>query len=90
MTLAAWHTGWVVVSQDSNALSNAKIPPFAAPDVILVFAVQGLCLAASAWKIYQDMLHLDPEPMHPSRFWPDDAEGAAKFMAYATELGCKV
>ena len=91
LTLAAGHTGWVVVSQDSNALSNAKIkkiPPFAAPDVLLVFAVQGLCLAANAWKIYQAMLDLD-DGMRPSRFWPNNAESEAKFMAYAAELGCK-
>jgi hypothetical protein len=93
LALAAAHTGWVIVSQDSNAMSNAKIsriPPFAAPDVLLVFAVQGLCLATNAWKIYQAMLGLDPEPMRPSRFWPDDANGEAAFMAYAVELGCKV
>jgi len=93
LTLAAWHAGWVIVSQDSNALSNAKItkiPPFAAPDVLLAFAAQGLCLAANAWKIYQAMLQLDPEPLRPSRFWPDDAKSEAKFMAYAAELGCKV
>lgn len=93
LTLAAGHAGWVIVSQDSNALSNAKItkiPPFAAPDVLLVFAAQGLCLAVNAWKIYQAMLHLDAEPLRPSRFWPDDAKGEATFMAYAVELGCKV
>ena len=90
LSLCDDHVDWVIVSHDSNAISNARIkhfPILAAPDVLLVFAAQERCLATSAWKIYQTMLGLG---MEPSRFWPDDAEGQGRFLSHAQELGCKV
>jgi predicted nucleic acid-binding protein len=84
------HADWVIVSHDSNAIHNAKllsIPILAAPDVLLVFAVQGRCLAANAWKIYETLIGLG---MEPSRFWPDDDEARERFMDHARAFGLAV
>jgi predicted nucleic acid-binding protein len=83
-------TDWVVVSQDSNALSNARkkgIPIFSAPDVLLVIAAAGECLASSAWKIYGEMHNR--HGMELCRFLDLSKESEDRFMAIAAELGCK-
>ncbi|MGO9178017.1 MAG: hypothetical protein ACLQBX_17030 [Candidatus Limnocylindrales bacterium] len=86
LELCAQNPGWVLVSQDSNAIHHAKItnvPVFAAPDVLIVFAAQGLCLPQGAWRVYQMMV---ARGMYPSRFWPDDPTSEARFLALVPEL----
>ena len=85
--LASQNAGWVVVSQDSNAIHHGKIkrcPVFAIPDVLLIFAVNGYCLAESAWKIYEAMASADPRT--ESRFWPIDAGARDLFLDTAHTL----
>ena len=84
--LCAQNPGWVLVSQDANALNHGKIskvPVFSAADVLLVVAAQKLCLPGNAWKIYTMMI---AGGMYPSRFWPDDSASEARFLTLAGEL----
>jgi hypothetical protein len=85
--LCAQNPGWVLVSQDANALNHgkiAKVPVFSAADALLVVTAQKLCLPGNAWKIYEMMI---AGGMYPSRFWPDDAASEARFLKLAGKLG---
>ncbi|MFV2063920.1 MAG: hypothetical protein ACC726_10475 [Chloroflexota bacterium] len=84
--LCSQDPGWVLVSQDANAIHHGRImdvPVFAAPDVLLAFAAEGQCMPASAWSIYREMLAAG---MYASRYWPDDSDTEARFLDLGEEL----
>lgn len=86
LELCTQNPGWILVSQDANALNHGKlvkVPVLSAPDVLLVVAARRLCLPASAWKIYKMMIAAG---LYPARFWPDDSASEARFLALADEL----
>ncbi len=85
--VASQNAGWVVVSQDSDAIHHGKInrrPVFAIPDVLLVFVARRSCLAESAWKIYQTMVAADPRAQ--SRFWTVEDDVRDLFLRIADDL----
>jgi hypothetical protein len=85
--IGAQNAGWVVVSQDSNAINHGRIshrPVFALPDVLIIFAATGECLAESAWALYGAIVANDP--LAKSRFWPLDQETKDLFLRIAGEL----
>ena len=84
--LCAQNPGWVLVSQDANALNHGKrvrVPVLSAPDVLLVIAARRLCLPANAWKIYKMMVAAG---LYPARFWPDDKASETRFLELADQL----
>lgn len=85
--LASQNAGWVVVSQDSNAVHHGKIkrrPVFAIPDVLLVFVANGYCLAENAWKIYEAIVTADSRAA--SRFWIVADDSRDVFLHTAEDL----
>jgi hypothetical protein len=88
--LASRHPGFVVISQDSNAIHHGKIkkvPVYSTPDVLIVFAAQGQCLPENAWTIYTNMVAQDS--MTESRYWPlgdDEEDSKALFLLVVDEL----
>jgi hypothetical protein len=85
--LASQEAGWVVVSQDSNAIHHGRIkrcPVFAIPDVLLVFVANGYCLAENAWKIYEAMASADSRAV--SRFWIIEDDARELFLRTAHDL----
>lgn len=85
--VAAQNAGWVVVSQDSDAIHHGKVnrrPVFAIPDILLVFVANRYCLAENAWKIYEAMVTTDPRAL--SRFWAIDDDARDLFVRTANDL----
>jgi hypothetical protein len=85
--LAAQNPGWVLVSQDSNAIHHGRInhrPVFALPDVLIVFAAKGECLAENAWTLYAAIVATDDQA--ESRYWPLDQDAKDLFLRLAEEL----
>lgn len=79
--IAVRNKGWVVVSQDADALSHGfkkDVPVYGLADILIVFAAQGLCRPDSAWAIYETMCANDDRAM--TRYWPlgDDAAASKR------------
>jgi len=85
--VASQNAGWVVVSQDSDAIHHGKVsrrPVFAIADVLLVFVASRYCLAANAWKIYEGLVAADPRA--ESRFWIVADDSRDLFLRTADDL----
>jgi predicted nucleic acid-binding protein len=69
--LASQNKGWVVVSQDADAINHGRIknvPVYGLADVLIILAATGQCLPDSAFKIYEEMCKPDVRKCQ-TRYW---------------------